>query len=89
MFVAVALFMLILHLQIPGPAWAVRALLTVGACLAYAATVWALFRLSKERLRVLLASHAGLAVLLWAVVALHVWASDTGATAAGTPPAAN
>lgn len=82
MFMAVSVFTLIFHLNIPisGPADEV-----ILAIASYVGVVWALFRLSSERLFILVSIHAGLWLIIYLSAVLHTWAAASGSPTPPTP----
>jgi len=68
---AVAMFQLVFHLNIPIPS---RVDEVFFACLAYVAVVWGLFRVTLDNLVILVAVHAGLWTLVYVSAVLYGWA---------------
>lgn len=75
MLLATAAFMLTVSAAIPGPAALSRAVMTLAGAVVYVAVIAFLFRLRTDRLRAVVVSHAAIAIALYLVVAVHVWAS--------------
>lgn len=79
MFVAVAAFMLVLGLRFAAlgnfNGWVMAPL----AALMYYVIVWMLFRLPRRQMQILAGAHAGIAILLYLLLAIHTWASNPAA----------
>ncbi|MCE7974857.1 MAG: hypothetical protein DYG92_11150 [Leptolyngbya sp. PLA1] len=71
--VAVAAFMAVVMLPIPGPVTLARPLAAVGAIGVYLVLMGVLFRPGTHRYRAMVALHAGCAALAWLLLSLHGW----------------
>lgn len=76
MLAAVAAFILVVMLPIPGPPALVRPLAALGALGVYLLLVGVLFRPGAQRFRAMVALHAVCAALAWLVLSLHVWIGE-------------
>jgi len=86
MFVTVAACQLILSIRFAALGnWngAVIAPIALGV---YWLTLWALFRLPRQRQVALASTHFALSLLIWGIMSLHVWVVTTSAEAAAVPP---
>ncbi|MFZ2875190.1 MAG: hypothetical protein WAZ94_12010 [Phycisphaerales bacterium] len=76
MLVAVAAFILVVVLPIPGPAALARPLATLCAVAVYLLLVGVLFRPGAQRYRAMVALHAVCAALAWLLLSLHGWIGE-------------
>ena len=79
MFVAVAAFMLVLGLRFAALGNFNGWVMAPMAAVVYYITVWVLFRLPRRQMQILAGAHAGIAILLFLLLAVHTWASNPGA----------
>lgn len=73
MLVAVAGFMLVVMLPVPGPVALARPIAAVGAVGVYLLLMGVLFRPGAQRYRAMVALHAVCAALAWLLLSLHSW----------------
>lgn len=76
MLVAVAAFILVVMLPIPGPPALARPLAALGAVAVYLLLMGALFRPGAQRYRAMVALHAVCAALAWLLLSLHGWIGE-------------
>ncbi|MFA6044975.1 MAG: hypothetical protein WC718_08330 [Phycisphaerales bacterium] len=79
MFVAVAAFMLVLGLRFAALRNFNGWVIAPAAAVLYYAIVWVLFRLPRRQMQILAGAHAGIAILLYLLLAVHTWASNPAA----------
>lgn len=79
MLVAVAAFILVVMLPIPGPPALARPLAALGAVAVYLLLMGALFRPGAQRYRAMVALHAVCAALVWLLLSLHGWIGELSA----------